>query len=239
MTLFDKTLPTPAGNLAADELLLDMAESGLTGEVLRFWESQEYFVVLGSSNRLADEVNEERCLREGIPILRRHSGGGTVLQGPGCLNYALVLMIHPDSPTRNITETTNFVMQRNAEALSALLGLEVALQGSSDLTIAGRKFSGNAQRRKLKALLFHGTLLVDFDLAMVERYLKMPAKQPAYRNQRSHTDFLTNIAVARNAVREALARQWNALPQPYSLPPQRLQALAAEKYSSDSWTRRF
>ena len=136
MTYVDITLDTPAENLAADEALLNMCEDGGTNEILRLWEPQDYFVVLGSSKRVREEVNVDACNADRIPILRRHSGGGTVLQGPGCLNYALILQIDANGPTRNITDTTNYIMQRHAEALTTLLGEKVEMKGSSDLAIA-------------------------------------------------------------------------------------------------------
>ena len=89
VNLLDLTLSTPAENLAADEALLDEREATAGEPVLRLWESPEHFVVVGYSNRVGTEVNEPACRARGIPILRRCSGGGTVLQGPGCLNYAL------------------------------------------------------------------------------------------------------------------------------------------------------
>src|ERR1041384_3554800 len=93
MKLLDLTLPTPAENLACDEALLDACEGGAADEVLRFWESSTPFVVVGYGNKVAREVNVAACEARGIPILRRCSGGGTVVQGPGCLSYALVLRI--------------------------------------------------------------------------------------------------------------------------------------------------
>src|SRR6266480_945364 len=110
MTLLDLTLPTPAENLACDEALLDAAESCSGGEVLRFWESPEYFVVVGYANKVATEVNVATCEARGIPILRRCSGGGTVVQGPGCLSYALVLSIADNAELRNITAANRFIM---------------------------------------------------------------------------------------------------------------------------------
>src|ERR1051325_5350957 len=119
MQYCDLTFPTPEENLACDEALLDWAEEqamgapasrrreltgspesqnyDLAGEtpalpgILRLWEPTRYFVVLGYANRLATEVNAAFCRQNTIPILRRCSGGGTVLQGPGILNYTLVL----------------------------------------------------------------------------------------------------------------------------------------------------
>jgi len=105
MRYVDLTLPTPQGNLACDEALLDLCESGEEREILRFWQPTEHFVVLGYSSRISDEVNLASCDAYGIPVLRRPSGGGAVLQGPGCLSYALVLSIQEAGPLRNISGT--------------------------------------------------------------------------------------------------------------------------------------
>ena len=80
MTYCDLTLPTPEENLACDEALLDLCEEGFANEVLRFWEPSQYFVVVGYANRVAHEVHEAYCEFSGIPILRRCTGGGAVLQ---------------------------------------------------------------------------------------------------------------------------------------------------------------
>ena len=57
-----------------DEALLESAEAGESGEVLRFWESPVHFVVVGYANKVASEVNLPACEARGIPILRRCSG---------------------------------------------------------------------------------------------------------------------------------------------------------------------
>src|SRR5882724_8858694 len=98
MKYIDFTLPTPAANLACDEVLLDLCEAGAGADTLRFWQAREPFVVVGYANKAAREVNLEACQRRGIPVLRRCSGGGTVLQGPGCLSYSLILRISETGP---------------------------------------------------------------------------------------------------------------------------------------------
>ncbi len=242
MKLLDLTLPSPAENLAGDEALLDAGEADGADEVLRFWESPQTFVVVGYANQVAAEVNVAACAARGIPILRRCTGGGTVAQGPGCLNYALSLRIQEDGPTRSIRAANQFIMERNGAALAAALGLPpsaVRVQGHTDLTLAGRKFSGNAQRRRRQFLLFHGTLLLDFDLAMVNELLRLPALQPDYRAGRSHDDFLTRLPLSRDQARAALALAWHA-EQPLTQPPQgRTAALVAEKYSRAEWNFKF
>ncbi len=235
MNFLDLTLPTPQQNLACDEALLDLCEEGKTGELLRFWESEKYFGVLGSSNKFRQEVHVDVCKADGIPILRRHSGGGTVLQGPGCLNFSLILKIDSSGPTRNITDTTKHIMQRHAESLATLLGEKIEMKSSSDLTIGGKKFSGNAQRRRMKALLFHGTFLLDFDLSLIEKYLQLPPKQPEYREQRSHLDFVRNISASTKKIKMQLRSVWDATTLLEHIPYSRIDELVKTKYSSEEW----
>src|SRR5690349_1163395 len=102
ISFLDLTLATPGENLACDEALLEQCESGDAPGVLRFWEPAGYFVVVGYANHIRREVNEAACAAEGIPVLRRCSGGGTVLQGPGCLNYSLVLNIEEEPALQSI-----------------------------------------------------------------------------------------------------------------------------------------
>src|SRR5687767_7951565 len=125
MKFLDLTLPTPAENLACDEALLDLCENERV-EILRFWEAREPFVVVGYGNQVASEVNVEECRRRGVPVLRRCSGGGTVVQGPGCLNYNLTLGIHDQAAAlATVTGTNEFVMEQNRAALEQLLGVKV------------------------------------------------------------------------------------------------------------------
>src|SRR3990167_824405 len=130
MKYLDLTFPTPEENLACDEALLEQCEEGLIpDDILRFWEPSSYFVVLGYSNKIQTEVNETACQKEGIPILRRLSGGGTVLQGPGCLNFSLILKIENSKALHNLVKTNAFVLKRNQKALESALGLKINVRG--------------------------------------------------------------------------------------------------------------
>ena len=240
MKLLDLTLPWPAENLACDEALLDAAEAGAGDEVLRFWEPREHFVVVGYANKVAAEVSVAACETRGIPILRRCSGGGTVLQGPGCLNYTLVLRITADGPFHNIGSANRFIMERNRAAIESLFRtFNLSIRGHTDLAIGERKFSGNSQRRRKHFLLFHGTFLLNFDLALVSELLPMPLKQPDYRESRPHADFLTNLKVPADEVKAALRRAWKAEEPLKGFPKERIAALARDKYASREWNFKF
>lgn len=237
MRLLDLSFESPAENLACDEALLEELEEGIREPTLRFWESPVHFVVLGYSNRIDAEVNRAECARRGIPILRRSSGGGTVLQGPGCLNYNLTLPICDE--TSSITATNSFVMQRHRDAMTALLGREVQIQGCTDLTIGPRKFSGNAQRRKSRALVFHGCFLLNFDLEVIEAALSHPPKEPEYRAHRSHLDFLMNIGVSAEAVKKALRHCWEAGAATTRPDRDRVELLIKDRYGNAAWNEKF
>lgn len=235
MRTLDLTLPSPAANLACDEALLDAAEQDGAGPVLRFWESPVHFVVVGYGNKVEEEVNTEACQAASVPILRRCSGGGTVLQGPGCLNYSLVLNSGNDSAHHSISSTNRFVMERNGRAMASLLGERVTVEGHTDLAVADLKFSGNAQRRRRNWLLFHGTFLLNFDLGLIEELLLLPSRQPQYRQGRSHAAFLTRLQLTSDAIKSSLREAWDAGASSTKSPEARIGQLVADKYSRDDW----
>jgi len=219
--LLDLTLPYPVENLALDEALLEELDEHRGDPVLRFWESDRLFVVLGRASRLADDVDRAACERDGLSILRRASGGGTVLQGPGCLSYALVFPLdwHPD--LADIRRTNRFILERNAGALREWES-RTSFQGISDLAIDGMKISGNAQRRTKNALLFHGTILHGMSADLVACYLKHPLRQPDYRADRPHQGFLRTITAPPQGVKQAIASSWNAESTDFSWPTARM-----------------
>ena len=180
--VLEVTRATPEENLAFDDELLAGGR-----EVLRLWESPRPFVVLGRSCRVETDVHVEACAAEGVPVLRRSSGGGTVVLGPGCLNYSLVLS-RPG--LMNVVESYGLILGAVVEALGvAGLGVE-----GTDLVLGGRKVAGCAQRRSGRWLLHHGTILCEgVDLARIGRLLKEPPRQPLYRAGRPHADFLAPL----------------------------------------------
>jgi lipoate-protein ligase A len=169
-------------------------------------------------------------------MLRRCSGGGTVLQGPGCLNYALVLKAEGNEELHTISGANRFIMERNRSALESLLHHQVKIEGHTDLTANGLKFSGNSQRRRRSFLLFHGTFLLHFDIALVEALLPLPSKQPAYRHSRRHQNFLVNLHLSAESVKAVLANAWQAAVSLVDVPRRSISALVREKYSTREWT---
>jgi len=240
MQLLSLTLKTPAENLALDEALLDAAEAGECVEpMLRVWEPSEHFVVLGRSSVAEHEVFLEACRSDGVPIFRRSSGGGTIVAGPGCLMYAVVLSYDTAPHLRAIDIAHRVVLGTIASALQMPAGKAVAQAGISDLVFPSlnpdgkgipQKFSGNALRCKRNHLLYHGTLLYDFRLELLERWLQMPPRRPDYRADRDHAGFVANLPLSRSELVAALVEGWNARQTMDDWPRQRVEQLVREKY---------
>jgi lipoate---protein ligase len=197
MVLKDISFNTPQENILYDEVLLFLSESGQGGEVLRFWESDILFVVLGLIGKEKEDVNIPLIEQDGISVLRRCSGGGTVLQGKGCLNYSIILSkeLHPQ--ILSIKESYRYLLGKVIAALNDL-GIESVFQPISDIALRkiNKKISGNAQKRLRKSILHHGTILYDFDLSKIERYLRIPRDMPEYRQGRRHEEFLSNVGLS-------------------------------------------
>jgi lipoate---protein ligase len=174
-----------------------------------------------------------------VPIFRRCSGGGTVLQGPGCLNYALILRMEKNPRLGTISSANKFIMEYNREAIQSAAGHAPSIRGYTDLVFGHRKFSGNSQRRHKNYLLFHGTFLLNFNLPLVGEFLKFPSRQPDYRDSRSHGDFLMNLDLPADAVKAALKKEWKADLPLNDLPRERISKLAREKYATPEWNLKF
>lgn len=231
----DATCGSPQADLALDEWLLHAVDADPAQATLRIWETTTYCVVLGRSNKAAVEVDLEACRRDDVPVLRRMSGGGAVVIGPGCLCYTLALPIHAEHQRLGITGTTAAFLGRMAESLRSSLP-EAAVRGISDLTVGEQKFSGNAQRWQRQAFLHHGTLLYDFDLPRVSRYLRAPSRQPDYRADRRHAEFIRNLPLNRGQLAEWLAETWRATWQSdCEVAEASLAELLASRYSRPEW----
>jgi lipoate---protein ligase len=238
MQLLDLTLPSAAENVALDEALLETAEeSGRPREFLRMWEPRQSLVVIGRASQVGQEVQREECLRRGVPVFRRTSGGAAIVAGPGCLMYAVVLSYDQHPHLRMIEQAHAFVLDRIAAAIRPLArGIE--RKGTSDLAIAGRKVSGNSMRARRTHLLYHGTLLYDFPLSLIAACLKTPPRQPEYRAGRTHEEFVANLPVSAADLRTALTAAWSASELLDPWPQARTERLVEERYSRDEWNFR-
>ena len=193
----------PAENLALDGALFRQMESGDAIETVRIWESSRTAVVVAELGSISQQVHVQSCRENDVPIIRRSSGGGAVVIGPGCLSFSLVLSMEKHPELCGVANSYALILTR---IISSLGVHGLAVRGISDLAIGDRKISGNSQRRGRRALLHHGTILYDFDLSLMDCYLKDPPRQPLYRSGRSHQAFVTNVPLTRSAVEQGILR---------------------------------
>ena len=241
MKLIKHTCGSPEENVALDELLLMKAEDGYIGETMRLWSSEEYFVVLGRACKYEEDCYSAKCKEQGVRIIRRISGGGTVLQGPGCLNYSLVLSYDDRSEYKDVNTSYREILGRLADGLGKKMkGLEFL--PISDLAVSGKKISGNAQARKKKFFLHHGTILFAMDTAKIAEYLKYPPKEPEYRKGRDHDDFVTNSPLDADELEHLIIGTFGVPDVAVELSEKNvkgLKGLVDAKYSQDSWNLMF
>jgi lipoate---protein ligase len=235
MLLLNTTYRSTAVNLAIEEALLDEAESGnWNREILRVWKPEECFVVIGRGSQIAGEVNLAATAQDGIPVFRRISGGAAIVAGAGCLLYAVMLSLKKRPQLAMVDEAHRFVMEQMLAALQPLVP-SMTHNGTCDLVLDGRKFSGNSLRVRRDWLLYHGTLLIDMNLQLIDRYLRYPPREPEYRKHRPHHEFVCNLNCSTHSVEQRLAAQWQAKPEHVALPMELVDQLVREKYSQSSW----
>ncbi len=241
LTCLDVTLPSVGENLALDEALLIEADAGRLCAMLRFWEPADYAVVLGASCRLADDVLIDVCRGDGVPILRRSSGGGTVVVGPGALNVSVILPEGWAPGLGAVDVGHRYVLDWIAGSIRRA-GRSVSVEGRGDLAIGGRKCGGSAQRRLKHWFMVHCSILYDFAIERIARYLTVPQIQPGYRAGRAHHDFLSNLGLPRKILADAIGRDSSPdsrLPGAGALPLPVVQSLVSEKFANSAWIERF
>lgn len=132
------------------------------GEAILFLWQNAHTVVIGSGQNAWRECDTRLLEEEGGKLARRSSGGGAVYHDLGNLNFSFIVPREEYDVDRQLTVVMNAVRA---------CGLNAEKTGRNDLTIDGRKFSGNAFRLLKESALHHGTILIDSDMAKVSRYL--------------------------------------------------------------------
>ena len=160
MICIDKHSRDPWFNLAADEYVLKQK----TDDVFMLWESAECIVV-GKHQLPQMEIDLQIIDREGVPLIRRISGGGTVYHGPGNINFSFI--------TNESGDKINFKkFLIPIQMYLSELGVKVDITSKSNLTINGLKISVNAASVYHNRSLHHGTLLFSSDTQRLNALLK-------------------------------------------------------------------
>jgi lipoate-protein ligase A len=162
-----------AEGLAVDEALARRAGDEDSLPTLRLYTYRPHAVLVGRFQDVEREVHVERCAEAGVELNRRPTGGGTILMGPDQLGVALALPGHALKTARARERMARFSegVRRGLEAL----GIEATFRGKNDLEVDGRKVAGlGVHRTTSGGLLFHASLLVALDVALMARLLRTP-----------------------------------------------------------------
>ncbi len=180
-------------HMAVDEAVLGAVSQDQAPPTLRFYRWNQPAVSIGYFQAIAQEVNLDNCQQDKVAIFRRMTGGGAVYKDPkGELNYSLIIKeSHPMIPA-DIQDSYHVIQQGIIEGLQQL-GLNAIISGINDITLKGKKISGNAQTRKNRTVLQHGTLLLDFDVNKMVKYLKIPIEKISDKNIKKIEDRVGTI----------------------------------------------
>ncbi len=195
--------------MAIDEALMYSKAMGAPNTV-RLYVFDPTAVTIGYFQRIADSVNLEEAERLGISVVRRISGGGSVLHDArGEVTYSVV--VGEEDVPGDVEESFRHLSGGVVEALR-LMGLPAEFVPINDIVVRSKKISGNAQARRPGVVLQHGTLLYNADLELMARILKAPRAKLETHGAASIAERVTTVSrelgrtVTAGEVVEALRR---------------------------------
>lgn len=186
-------------NLAIEEYLMEQVGDAVP--LLFLWRS-DGAVVMGKNQNPWRECRLDRMRADGVPLARRISGGGTVFHDPGNLNFCVIA----DRKAYREQQAYDMVFH----ALESF-GIRAEKTGKSNLSVGGRKFSGNAFCFRGNRALHHGTLLLHADLVRLGRYLGSMAAGIETHAIPSVPAPVANLSLDVAAVSDALIRSFLGL----------------------------
>lgn len=237
LSYLDLTTTDPSYNLAMEQYVFDCLPRDRMYFML--WQNDNSIIVGKYQNTLS-EINLEAVERRGIRVVRRLSGGGAVYHDMGNLNFTFIT----DAASGTALDMKLFC-QPVVRTLAAL-GVHAEVNGRNDITIDGKKFSGNSQYLRQGRVMHHGTIMFNSDLSVVSEALQVDPTKFQTKGVRSVRSRVTNVAdhldrpvslpEFRRILLENILRENPG--QPYPLTPKDLAAvekLREERYATWDW----
>src|ERR1700694_5433187 len=203
-------LELPSGaHMALDEVLLNAVAAGKRPPLLRFWGWTEPTLVLGSNQAVANELDLAAVGRHGFTIVRRLSGGGTMLAEPGkTVTWSLVIPLEP--PVAGMSFVESFAhLDRWAVETPRSLGVDAGYRPINDIVSPAGKIAGAAQARRRGALVHHVRRASCVDPALLSKLIRIGRPAVSDRGVRSAEKQVspldTLLALSRVEVVAALA----------------------------------
>ena len=220
---------TPYTNLAIEEYLLNNVEQGEC--ILYLWQNR-HTVVVGKNQNAMRECKVEDLARDGGFLVRRLSGGGAVFHDLGNLNFTFLVRKSDYDVNRQLDVILEAVRK---------LGIAAEKTGRNDITIDGKKFSGNAFYIAGDKCYHHGTIMVDVDKEMLSRYLNASAEKLASKGVKSVKSRVINLAECASEVtiEKVTEKLIEAFGEVYDLTPQASSNEAFDAGEIDKLTAKF
>ena len=229
----------PHFNLALEEYFL----KNFKGEEYFILWQNESSIIIGRNQNTIEEINKDYVEANNIKVVRRLSGGGAVYHDLGNLNFTFIVGAN-ESNVNNFKKFTDSIVDSLAK-----IGVKAEFTGRNDITIEGKKFSGNSQYYFKDRLLHHGTILFNSDLSVVQSALQVKAEKIESKGIKSVRSRVTNVypylshKVSVKEFKEILLHsifEYKNVPyKEYVLNQNdidKIQAIADEKYSTWDWT---
>ncbi|MDP3179032.1 MAG: hypothetical protein Q8M76_14080 [Spirochaetaceae bacterium] len=157
----------------------------------RTWIPDGELIVLGRSRKEELEIDIARAREDRVPVIRRVSGGGTVVLDRDCI----VVEVGHRPRTRLIA--SDFMAACNGAIIRALRELGIMAEqdeGWPDIRVGAKKLAGCAVGIRKNQYLYGASVIGSRSTkALAERYLRLPERRPSYRCDRSHSDFMTSL----------------------------------------------
>ena len=174
--LLDTDKRSAAENMALDEVLLELRSQERIPHTLRFLQFSNPSVLVGHHQSVEEEARLDYCRRKGIEINRRLTGGGALYWGKQELGWEIYISkTDPKIPSK-IEELYRRMGEAAALGLRHL-GVQAHFRPRNDIEIKGRKISGMGGTELSGAILFQGTVLIDFDVDEMLRALRIPTEK--------------------------------------------------------------
>ena len=200
MLYYESQSTNPYFNLALEQYLFDT----VTGHnIFMLWQNDNS-IIIGKNQNAEAEINRQFVEQHGIRVARRLSGGGAVYHDMGNLNFTFIV---PDGDDINFVYFCRPVLQTLEQ-----FGVAAEAHGRNDITIDGKKFSGNAQYRKNGRVMHHGTIMFSSNLEVLQAALSPPDTKLQSKGVKSVRSRVTNISehldesITLNMFKDALAK---------------------------------
>jgi len=175
----------PYFNIALEEYILKKSLSSDKTFVILYINNPA--IIIGKHQNTIEEINRDYVEEKDIKVVRRMSGGGAVYHDEGNLNFTYIIK----TGREDVSNFKKFTLP----IIKALdkMGIKAELSGRNDLTIDGKKFSGNAQYYHKNRLLHHGTLLFNSHMENLTKALNVKKEKIQSKGIKSIRSRVTNI----------------------------------------------